>query len=129
MKDDLSQAERDARTALAYAVTSVSREEAAGHSVADLVEGYATELLEHLDGSVPRALSAARAACVSAAGEVAHPGRWRTAMRAVELCRRAAGLAWLEDNPQFFLPPGAQAGQSDRRTQTTQPDATAGPAT
>src|SRR6185437_7816953 len=48
---------------------------------------------DQLDGSVPRALMAAREACVSAATDVAHPGRWRTTVLAVELCRRAAGLA------------------------------------
>jgi hypothetical protein len=91
-----TQAEKDARVARAFAAASVARGGAgprAERSPADVVEGYAMELLDHLDGSVPRALSAARAACLSAAGEVAHPARWRTAMLAVELCRRAAHLA------------------------------------
>jgi hypothetical protein len=93
---DETQAEKDARVARAFAAASVAREglgARAARSPADAVEGYAMELLDHLDGSVPRALSAARAACLAAAGEVAHPGRWRTAMLAVELCRRAAHLA------------------------------------
>jgi hypothetical protein len=93
---DETQAEKDARVARAFAAASVGREGVgprADRRPADVVEGYAMELLDHLDGSVPRALAAARAACLSAAGEVAHPGRWRTAMLAVELCRRAAHLA------------------------------------
>jgi hypothetical protein len=92
---DETQAEKDARVARAFAAASVARDDGprADRSAADVVEGYAMELLDHLDGSVPRALSAARAACLAAAGEVAHPGRWRSAMLAVELCRRAAHLA------------------------------------
>jgi hypothetical protein len=90
-----SQAEKDALVARAFAAASVAREDdgPAGRKKADVVEGYAMKLLDHLDGSIPRALSAAQAACLSAAGDVAHPGRWRTSMRAVELCRRAAHLA------------------------------------
>jgi hypothetical protein len=101
MSDDQSQAQTDAHVAWTYAVSSVDREEQAPpaeRTRADIVEGYAMEFLDYLDGSVPRALSAARAACISAAGEVAHPGRWRTAMRAVELCRRAAGIAAPDDD-------------------------------
>jgi hypothetical protein len=95
-----SQAEHDAHVALTYAVDSMAREKQdprAGRSAADIVEAYAMELLDQLDGSVPRALSAARAACISAASDVAHPGRWPVAMRAVELCRRAAGIAAPDD--------------------------------
>jgi hypothetical protein len=94
MSDDKSQAEKDAHIAWTKAVKVVDREDQApaDRTMADVVEGYAMELLDQLDGSVPRALSAARAACLAAASEVAHPSRWRTAMRAVELCRRAAGL-------------------------------------
>jgi hypothetical protein len=94
--DSKSQAEHDAHVALTYAVDSMAREKQdprAGRSPADIVEAYAMELLDQLDGSVPRALSAARAACISAASDVAHPSRWPVAMRAVELCRRAAGIA------------------------------------
>jgi hypothetical protein len=93
---DETQAEKDARVARAFAAASMARGASgprADRSAADVVEGYAMELLDHLDGSVPRALSAARAACLAAATEVAHPGRWHTAMLAVELCRRAAHLA------------------------------------
>jgi hypothetical protein len=96
MSEDFRQAERDALIALSYAAKCVTREDKAARAdrtVADVVEGYAMDLLEQLDGSVPRALSAARAACIGAASEVAHPGRWRVALRAVELCRRAAGIA------------------------------------
>jgi hypothetical protein len=92
---DETQAEKDARVARAFAAASISREETSprhDRRPADVVEGLAMELLDHLDGSVPRALSAARAACLAAAVEVAHPRRWRTAMLAVELCRRAAHL-------------------------------------
>jgi hypothetical protein len=94
MSDDQTQAERDAQLALSYAVKSVNREDAEkpDRTMADAVEFYAMEFLDHLDGSVPRALQAARTACVSAASEVSHPRRWRVSLRAVELCRRAAGL-------------------------------------
>jgi hypothetical protein len=96
MRDDERQAEQDARIARAVAADSLLRERKAapqpGRTPADRVEGYAMALLDQLDGSVPRALSAARAAALAAADEVTHPTRWRTAMRAVELCRRAAGL-------------------------------------
>lgn len=96
MGDEQKQAEHDARVALTYAEDCVRREEKApreARTIADIVEEHAMELLDQLDGSVPRALMAAREACVSAASDVAHPGRWRTTMLAVELCRRAAGLA------------------------------------
>jgi hypothetical protein len=94
MSDDQTQAERDAQLALSYAVKSVNREDAEkrDRTMADAVEFYAMEFLDHLDGSVPRALQAARTACLSAASEVSHPRRWRVSMRAVELARRAAGL-------------------------------------
>jgi hypothetical protein len=107
---DETQAEKDARVARAFAAASVARDDGprADRSAADAVEGYAMELLDHLDGSVPRALSAARAACLAAAGEVAHPGRWRTAMLAVELCRRAAHLAGHEGGDPEPPPVGAE---------------------
>ena len=95
MGEDESQAEHDALVALAYAVKCVTREDqgpGGDRTVADIVEGYAMDLLDQLDGSVPRALSAARAACIAAASVVAHPSRWRVSVRAVELCRRAAGI-------------------------------------
>jgi hypothetical protein len=96
MGDEQKQAERDANLALSYAEDVVRREDKAPRqprTIADIVEEHAMELLDQLDGSVPRALMAAREACVSAATDVAHPGRWHTTMLAVELCRRAAGLA------------------------------------
>jgi hypothetical protein len=129
--NDETQAEKDARVARAFAAASVAREDTgprADRSAADMVEGYAMELLDHLDGSVPRALSAARAACLSAAGEVAHPGRWRTAMLAVELCRRAAHLAG-HDGGDPEAPGLAGPGHQDAarpeavRPDTAQPDA------
>jgi hypothetical protein len=93
------QAKRDAQVALTLARTVVRREnEARDRTAADIVEAYAMELLDYLDGSVPRALSAARVACISAAADVAHPARWRASMRAVELCRRAAGLINPDDD-------------------------------
>jgi hypothetical protein len=123
---DETQAEKDARVARAFAAASVAREDTgprADRSAADMVEGYAMELLDHLDGSVPRALSAARAACLSAAGEVAHPGRWRTAMLAVELCRRAAHLAGHEGG-DAEAPGRASPGHPDTgRSDTGQPEA------
>jgi hypothetical protein len=90
-----SQAEKDAFVARAFAAASLAGEDAgrAGRRPADRVESYAMELLDRLDGSVPRALSAARVATATAASDAAHPGRWRTSMLAVELCRRAARLA------------------------------------
>ena len=116
---DETQAEKDARVARAFAAASMARDDGprADRSAADLVEGYAMELLDHLDGSVPRALSAARAACLAAAGEVAHPGRWRTAMLAVELCRRAAHLAGHDggdpDDPGLAAPGHEDAASQD----------------
>jgi hypothetical protein len=106
-----TEAEKDARVARAFAAASVARQDpsaGADRSRADAIEGYAMELLDHLDGSVPRALSAARAACLSAAADVAHPARWRTSMLAVELCRRAAHLAG-HDGPDDEAP-AAPAG-------------------
>jgi hypothetical protein len=107
-----TEAEKDARVARAFAAASVARPDpppGTGRSRADVIEGYAMELLDHLDGSVPRALSAARAACLSAAGDVAHPARWRTSMLAVELCRRAAHLAGHDGRDD-----GASAGPAGR---------------
>jgi hypothetical protein len=123
---DETQAEKDARVARAFAAASVAREDAgprADRRPADMVEGYAMELLDHLDGSVPRALSAARAACLAAAGEVAHPGRWRTAMLAVELCRRAAHLAG-HDGGDPEAPDRTDPGHQDAaRPDAARPDA------
>jgi hypothetical protein len=115
MGDDQKQAERDARVALSYAADCVRREDKArdDRTIADIVEEHAMELLDQLDGSVPRALMAARAACVSAASDVAHPGRWRASMLAVELCRRAAGLAAAD--PGAEKEPPAKAGSGFRR--------------
>ena len=64
-----------------------------GRTPADVLDDYATDLLDQPNGSPERALAAAPAACISAAEQVANPGRWRPATRAVELCRRAAELA------------------------------------
>ena len=123
---DETQAEKDARVARAFAAASVAREDASPRTdrkAADVVEGYAMELLDHLDGSVPRALSAARAACLAAAGEVAHPGRWRTAMLAVELCRRAAHLAGHDGDDPVAPGPAAAGHQDAARPAPARPDA------
>lgn len=128
---DETQAEKDARVARAFAAATVAREDAgpradragADRKAADVVEGYAMELLDHLDGSVPRALSAARAACLAAAGEVAHPGRWRTAMLAVELCRRAAHLAGHDGDDPVAPGPAAAGHQDAARPAPARPDA------
>ena len=133
---DETQAEKDARVARAFAAATVAREDAgpradragadragADRKAADVVEGYAMELLDHLDGSVPRALSAARAACLAAAGEVAHPGRWRTAMLAVELCRRAAHLAGHDGGDPEAPGPAAAGHQDAARPAPARPDA------
>jgi hypothetical protein len=123
---DETQAEKDARVARAFAAASVAREDTgprADRSAADVVEGYAMELLDHLDGSVPRALSAARAACLAAAGEVAHPGRWRTAMLAVELCRRAAHLAGHDGGDPEAPGPAASGRRDAARPDAARPDA------
>lgn len=113
MRDDERQAELDASVARRIAADLLQREAEparSGRNPADLVEGYAMELLDHLDGSVPRALHAARAATMAAASDVAHPRRWKTAIRAAELCRRAAHLAGhrpAEDDDE----PAADGGQ------------------
>jgi hypothetical protein len=80
-----------------YAVASLLREDKPGAaepmSREEIVTDYAADLLDQLGGGPDRMYAAARAACIAAADEVAHPGRWRPALRAVELCQRAAVLA------------------------------------
>jgi hypothetical protein len=53
---------------------------------------YAADLLDQMPGDRERLLAAAGAACIAAAQKVGGPGRWRPVIRAVELCRRSAGL-------------------------------------
>jgi hypothetical protein len=135
MRDDERQAERDAAVARHLAADSLLRESAArrpgSNKPADMVEGYAMQLLDHLDGSVPRALSAAQAACVAAATEVAHPTRWRAAMRAVELCRHAAHLGGHTAPADDVLPrpdpagPAGFAGLADAAPASPGPEASA----
>ena len=83
-----TQAQQDADTALGYAINCVIREDQAprsGQTADDVIAGYATDLLDQLGAGPDRMYAAARAACIAAADEVAHPGRWRPALRAVEL--------------------------------------------
>ncbi len=89
-----TQASADAHTAWTYAVNCVMFEDKPppGQTPEQVFEGYAAYLLEQLGGDSSRFLAAARAACIAAAENVGWPGLWRPAMRAVELCRRAAQL-------------------------------------
>jgi prevent-host-death family protein len=90
-----SQAVADAETAMMYAVNCVMMEDKPppGQTPEQVFEGYAAYLLEQLGGDSGRFLAGARAACIAAAENVGWPGLWRPAMRAVDLCRRAAQLA------------------------------------
>jgi prevent-host-death family protein len=90
-----AQAAADAQTAEMYGINCVMMEDKPppGQTPEQVFEGYAAYLLEQLGGDKDRFLAAARAATIAAADEVGWPGRWRPAMRAVELCRRAADLA------------------------------------
>jgi hypothetical protein len=96
VSNDGNQAGRDAHHAWTYAVNLILLKDQGGipgRTPADVLDNYATDLLDQLNGSPERVLAAARAACISAAEQVANPDRWRPAIRAVELCRRAAELA------------------------------------
>jgi hypothetical protein len=64
-----------------------------GRTPDDVIADYATDLADQLGGDPARLYAAARLACIAAAEEVAHPGRWRSSIRAVELCQRAAAMA------------------------------------
>jgi hypothetical protein len=92
-----TQAERDAARAHMYAMASILREDKPGAAAPmtrdQVITDYAADLLDQLGADPARLYAAARAACIAAADEVAHPGRWRPALRAVELCQRAAVLA------------------------------------
>ncbi len=92
---DEGRAERDAHTAWTYAINSVMRENhpLPGQSASQVFDGCVTDLLDEVGADPDRLYAAARAACISAAEEVAHPGRWRQSVRAVELCQRAACMA------------------------------------
>lgn len=86
------QARRDAHTAWTYAINCVIREDQSAQPRGSVVDDYAIDLLDQPGGNRERLLVAARAACIAAADEVDNPGRWRPAIRAVELCQRAAEL-------------------------------------
>jgi prevent-host-death family protein len=90
------QAEADAGTATMYAVNVVLHEDRGGTpslTAAQIFEDYANDLLRELGGSADRALAAARAVAVGAAGSSGYPMLWRQAALAVELCQRAAEIA------------------------------------
>jgi len=97
-----TRARRDAGIAASYAASCVIREERPppGQTAADVVDGYATDLLDQIGADPERLYAAARAACIEAAEEVAHPGRWRPAIRAVDLCQRAVVLATAAPGPR-----------------------------
>ena len=86
------QARRDAHTAWIYAVNCVIREDQPAVQRGSVVDSYAIYLLDQLAGDRERLLAAARASCIAAADHVDSPGRWRPAIRAVELCQRAVEL-------------------------------------
>ena len=95
---EVSQAEDDARTAWTYAINCVIVEEdqrsaTDGRSPDEVMSDYAADVFRELGGDPDRLYAAARLACIKAAEVVAYPGRWRTSLRAVELCQRAALLA------------------------------------
>jgi hypothetical protein len=97
-----TQAQRDAQTAWSYAVNCVMAEERPqriGRTPAEVFDDYATDVGDQLGGDRDRLLAAARAACIAAAEEVGYPGRWRSAIRAVELCQRAAAMAEAAASP------------------------------
>jgi hypothetical protein len=93
-------ARRDAHTAWTYAVNCVIREDQPLQPRGSVVDSYAIDLLDQLSGDYERLLAAARAACIVAADEVGSPGRWRPAIRAVELCQRAAELIEVKEAGQ-----------------------------
>lgn len=93
---DQTQAQQDAHTAWTYAINCVIREDQAprmGRTAAEVIDDYATDVGDQLGGDPARLYAAARQACIEAAEHVAHPGQWRSALRTVELCQRAAAMA------------------------------------
>lgn len=91
---DKTQAEQDAHTAWTYAINCVLREDRPppGRTAAEVFDDYATDVADQLGGDPARLYAAARQACIEAAERVAYPGQWRSSLRAVELCRRAAEM-------------------------------------
>ena len=90
-----TQAERDAHAAWTYATGCVIREDQAaraGTTAARVIDDYASDLADQIDGDRARLYAAVRQACIAAAEHVASPAGWRSALRAVELCRRAAEM-------------------------------------
>ena len=106
-----TQAEQDAGQAHMYAVASILREDKPGAAEPmtreDVITDYAADLLDQLGAGPNRLYAAARTACFAAADEVAHPGRWRPALRAVELSQRAAVMA------EQGAAPGRQGSRPD----------------
>jgi hypothetical protein len=91
------QARRDAHTAWTYAINCVIREDQPAVQRFSWLDSYdLLDLLDQLGGNRERLLAAERAACIAAADHVGSPGRWRSAIRAVEICQRAAELIELE---------------------------------
>jgi hypothetical protein len=89
-----TQAQQDAHVAWSYAINVVLREERPppGRTAAEVFDDFATDVADQLGGDRDRLLAAARQACIEAAEHVAYPGQWRSSLRAVELCQRAAEL-------------------------------------
>jgi hypothetical protein len=87
-----TQAEQDALFAWSCGTNAVIRmDQVAGSSSPQRVfEDYARFIFDELDGDRKRIYATARQACLKAAETVAAPGIWRTHLRAIELCRRAA---------------------------------------
>jgi hypothetical protein len=92
MEASEDQARRDAHTAWPYAVNCVIREDQPAQPFGSVLDSYATGLLDQLADDCEWLLAAARAAYIAAADEVGNPGRWRPAIRVVELCQRAMEL-------------------------------------
>jgi hypothetical protein len=110
------QADGDAGTATMYAVNLALLEDRGGTpsmTTAELFEDYAGSLLRELGGSPDRALAAARAVAVGAAGSTGYPMLWRQAALAVELCQRAAEITG-QVLPGSYQP-GSRAGSTARR--------------
>jgi hypothetical protein len=91
-------AEQDADIARMYAVNCLMYEDNPG--AADLppggwTEDYARFLIEQEGGDGDRWHAAARQACIDGAeyADLSYPQLWRIALRAVDLCQRAAQIA------------------------------------
>ncbi len=90
-----SQAADDAATAQNYAVNVQLHEDRGGTpslTIAEIFEGYATDLLREFGHDPDRALAAARAVAAKAADKVGYPMLMRHVALAVELCERAVEM-------------------------------------